>query len=573
MNFINRILLRFALLPKKLYSSNGINISHLQSILTAKLIMDDRRPAPMMSTRKQRQKKEVSKATLTTMLISAITGCVFLFCFSLEAVPIAQFTFYFSYFIFMLASTLISDFTSVLIDVRDNYIIAPKPVNDRTVLMARLLHIFVHICKLVVPMLLPGIIYVGIRFGIAGALLLFITGLLTVIFCIFLVNAFYIVILRFTKPEKFKSIISYIQILFAIVLYASFQLLPRLVGQMENFNLHFTKSSWLIVLPSYWFAATWNVLHTLQGSPLEYSAAICGVTLPFLSLWAVIKFLAPSFNRKLSLISNSGESIAASPMRGALENKQQKIKLIERVATMTTKPGSERMGFIFTWYMMARNRDFKMKVYPAIGYILVYIFIIFFNEKKLNIVDIEQQTGTGKMMIITALYFTSFLTLMAVAQLVYSDKYKAAWIYFITPLKTPGNIINGSIKAAIVKFCLPFIFVLGIAGVALMGVDFIPNLLLAASNQVVICYCMVYFGTKDLPFAKKQDIDAKTGNLLRNMFKMILPFLLAIIHYFIYSNIPLIFLSFIVSCIVLWLLTDTVKKISWAEVQTSFTED
>lgn len=573
MNFINRILLKFVLLPEKLYRSNGINTAHLQSILTAKLIMDDRRPAAKMSTRRQKAKKEVSKATLTTMLISAVTGCVFLFCFSLDAAPIAQFTFYFSYFIFMLASTLISDFTSVLIDVRDNYIISPKPVNDRTVLMARLLHIFVHICKLVLPMLLPGVIYVGYQFGVGGALLLLLTGLLTVIFCIFLVNAFYILILRFTKPEKFKAIISYIQILFAIVLYASFQLLPRLVGQIENFNLHFTNSSWLIVLPSYWFAATWNVLHTFQGSPLEYSAAICGVILPFISLWAVIKFLAPSFNRKLSLISNSGESTTASPIPGTLDNKKHRTKFIEKISRFTTKSGAERMGFEFTWYMMARSRDFKMKVYPAIGYIVVYIFIIFFNEKKLNIADIEQQTVAGRLIIIMALYFTSLLTMMAVAQLAYSDKYKAAWIYFITPLKTPGNVINGSVKAAIVKFCLPFIIVLGIAGVALSGMNFIPNLLLAAINQMVICYVMVYFGLKDLPFAKKQGIDAKTGNFMRNLFKMIIPFLLGIVHYFIYSSIPLIILALIVSSVVLWLLMDTVKKFSWAVVKTSYSED
>jgi hypothetical protein len=387
------------------------------------------------------------------------------------------------------------------------------------------------------------------------------------------VNAFYILILRFTSPEKFKSIISYIQIFFAIVLYASFQLLPRIVGQMENFNLHFSNSNWLITLPSYWFAAAWKVLHTFQGSSLEYSAAVCALVLPFLSLWAVIKFLAPSFNRKLSLISNSGESVATSSMPVPLENGKRKTTFIAKLASIATKPGAERMGFQFTWFMMARSRDFKMKVYPAIGYIVVYIFIIFFNEKKLNIADIEQQTIAGRLIIITALYFTSFLTTMAVAQLPYSDKYKAGWMYFVAPLQVPGHVINGSVKAAIVKFCLPFIIGLGIAGVALSGVAFIPNLILATINQMVICYTMVYFGFKDLPFAKKQGIDARAGNFLRNMFKMIIPFILAVLHYFIYSSTPLIILALIISCVLLWLLMDTVKKFTWPVIKTSYTEE
>jgi len=146
MNWVNQALLKLVLLPKKLYTRSGINTAQLQSILTAKLLMDDRRPAPLtQNQRRQKVKKEVKLATLTTMFVSAVMGCLFLFSFSLKTTVAAQLTFYFSYFIFMLASTLISDFTSVLIDVRDNYIILPKPVSDRTMLMARLLHIFIHI--------------------------------------------------------------------------------------------------------------------------------------------------------------------------------------------------------------------------------------------------------------------------------------------------------------------------------------------------------------------------------------------------------------------------------------------
>src|SRR5690349_20744112 len=142
MNFINQILLKFVLLPEKLYRKNGVNIKQLRSILATKLLMDDRRPASLMAgRRRQKESKEINKATLTTMFVSALIGCLFLFSFALNTAIIAQLTFYFTYFIFMLASTLISDFTSVLIDVRDNYIIMPKPVSDRTMLLARLLHI------------------------------------------------------------------------------------------------------------------------------------------------------------------------------------------------------------------------------------------------------------------------------------------------------------------------------------------------------------------------------------------------------------------------------------------------
>ncbi len=212
MNFINRFLLKFVLFPKNLYAKSGVNTAQLQSILNAKLLMDDRRPVSLMAARRrQKQPKEISKATLTTMLVSVVMGALFLFCFFLNTVIIAQLTFYFTYFMFMLVATLISDFTSVLIDVRDNYIILPKPVNDRTLLMARLLHIFIHLCKLIVPMLLPGIIYIGINYGIIASLLLLVAGLLAVVFSIFIVNSVYIFILRITihKTKKRKNKCTY----------------------------------------------------------------------------------------------------------------------------------------------------------------------------------------------------------------------------------------------------------------------------------------------------------------------------------------------------------------------------
>src|SRR5687768_13524567 len=149
MNFLNKGFLKLALLPKGAYTRLGVNYAHLQAILLAKLTMDDRRPNTMMQMRQQKSDKPVTGATIMSMFISAVMGLLYLISFALGNDIIVQLTFYFSLFFFMLSAMLIADFTGVLIDVRDNYIILPKPVSDRTVVVARLLHIFIHICKLV----------------------------------------------------------------------------------------------------------------------------------------------------------------------------------------------------------------------------------------------------------------------------------------------------------------------------------------------------------------------------------------------------------------------------------------
>lgn len=574
MNLINLLFLRLLLLPNKLYGKIGINTNQLRSILETKLLMDDRRPPSIFAGRqKQKQPKQIKASTLGTMAISLLMGCFFLVVFFLNADIIAKLTFYFLYFLFMLIATLISDFTSVLIDVRDNYIILPKPVNDRTMLMARLLHIFIYICKLVVPMLLPGIIYMIIEYNIIAALLLFFSGLMTVVFSIFVVNAFYIFILRITKPERFKNIISFVQIILAIIVYGSFQLLPRLMGQIENFNFQFSNSHWLIVLPSYWFASLWNVIYHFHGTSLEVTAAAFGIVIPFLSLWVVIKFLAPSFNRKLSLITNTGNDQSPSIRNTIQEAQKTKRSFSESIAALLTKPGAERCGFLFTWKMMARSRDFKMKVYPSIGYFIVYSFIVLFNMKNLNLADIQQQTSKGTIVVISALYFSSFVVLIALTQIIYSEKYKAAWLYFITPIKTPGNVIAGAVKATLVKFFISIMLLFSIAGVILSGISFIPNLLLAAVNQLLICYLLVYLGNKEFPFAKSQSMDAKAGMFLRNLSRIIIPFMIAGLHYFIFSSLPLVILVLLVSFSALWLVMGSVKNFSWSVIRSTYSDE
>src|SRR4051812_4577542 len=143
MNLFNKIFLKLALLPSRVYGKLGADVAQLRSIVTIKLVMDDRRPNTLQQTRRQSD-KPVSMATLGTMFISLLMGLLLLISFAVGEDMVTRMTIYFSFFFFMLSATLISDFTSVLIDVRDNYIILPKPVSDRTFVIARLLHIFIH---------------------------------------------------------------------------------------------------------------------------------------------------------------------------------------------------------------------------------------------------------------------------------------------------------------------------------------------------------------------------------------------------------------------------------------------
>ncbi len=566
MNIINRFFLHLLLLPSGMYQKMGVSIPHLKAILTTKLIMDDRRPNSIHQTQKKKQQKPIRFATLGMMLYTTFLGCFFLVAFAFGHDAVTKFTIFFSFYIFILTSLLISDFTSVLIDVRDNLIILPKPINDKTFVLARLLHIVIHVIKLILPMTLPGLITVGIMYGIGGVFPFLFLILAASLFTIFLINALYIFILKVTTPEKFKSIISYFQIFFGIFIYASYQIVPRLVDKSVLSNFSVSDLSWSWALPPYWFAGAWEYLHTGNFISPMVVYFIVSLLLPVASIWVVIKYFAPAFNQKLSMISGSEEG-AAPVKTGGKKTLSTTSVYITTIAGWITTKGAERMSFLHTWKITGRSRDFKMKVYPSIGYMLVYVVLMFLNKKGLNLQEIQDQNSIGgKIIVISLLYFSSFILMVAIGRLIYSDKYKAAWIYYVTPIRVPGSLLSGSLKAAMVKFCFPIMTVISILAIIIIGPAIIPNLLLGIFNQVLIITFIAYLTLRVLPFSMQESNSVKGGSFIRGMFSMIIPFLLAIMHFFVYDYIIVVCILCVLAGIATWLMMDALNNKSWEKL-------
>ncbi len=566
MNLLNRFFLGAVLLPSGLYRKMGVNIPHLKAILTVKLMMDDRRVSGLQQTRKKKLKKEPKNMTIASMIFTAIMGSVFLFAFSVGKDYATQLTVYFSFYIFTLISVLISDFTSVLIDVRDNLIILPKPVNDKTFVLARLLHVVIHITKLVTPMALPAIIALGIWEGISGFLPFIFLVIVATLFTIFLINAIYLLILKITTPERFKSIISYFQIFFAIFFYAGYQLVPRLISKSVISGYSITSFKYAFLAVPYWFAASWQYLQGLEwNSPLAFYFVLT-LVLPVISVWIVIKYFAPSFSRKLSMIGGSEMEPVAAPEKGK-KTGSTTSSYITAIGTLLTEKGTERMSFFNTWKITGRSRDFKMKVYPSVGYIAVYIVLLFVNNGKLSLDNMRDQTGPGRFVFMTVIYFSSFALMMAIHQLAYSDKYKAAWIYYITPIQSPGKLLSGALKSVMIKLYVPMVVLTCIAAITIVGPVVIPNLVLGIFNQVLIITFVGYLSLRELPFSSQQAANVKGSGFLRGAMSMILPMMLGVLHYFVYQYTIVVIILCLLAIIASWLMMDALKNKSWEKLQ------
>ncbi len=557
MNVINQFFLRIFLSPSVLYRKAGIDMDQLRLILTTKLIIDDRRPNTFHRSRQTA--KKISLATLGTMAFSAVLGCMFLFAFTSGNNLQVQLIFYFSIYMFMLISTLIADFTSVLFDVKDNTIILPKPVSDKTFVISRLVHIIMHCTKIVLPMTLPGLIFIIYRNGIATALSFFVVLVMATLFTIFLINAIYLVVLKVTTPQKFNSVISYVQIILSIAVYAGFQFFPKYLTDVRIDPSTFQQNLGMWLIPSYWFALATVFFSSFT---LEFnfvtSAVITLLACP-LSIWLVIKYFAPAFTQKLSQIN------AGSETENVLSTKNitKPNTLAMRLAKWTTTNTSERLSFTLSWTLTSRLKDFKLKVYPSIGYIIVYMAVIFLRDAQQSMSSLLALDQQGIIIIISALYSFSLILLTAINQLPFSEHYKAAWIYFSLPLQKPGNIILGAYKAVVIKFYVPFILVISCTALYLFGLKIILNLLLSFSNTFLTGLIYTLFIMKMFPFSMQQNASEKSGSFIKVLFSLIIPFILAFIHFFIFKSMIAIVVAIFCSLILNYMLLQRLRKRSW----------
>jgi hypothetical protein len=562
MNFIDKFFLWLVLLPASLYRRMGVNLDQLQAVLSAKLTMDNRRPAAFGNRRQGKEKKVATKATLSTMLGSLVMGLVMLYTFGIGADMQTKLTLFLSMFLFLLCVTLITDFTSVLIDARDNLIILPKPISDVTFVTARMLHITVRTSIIVLPMTLPALILSTVQQGPALILPFLLIVVLMTLFGIFLINAVYLLILKITTPARFQKVIGSIQIGFVMLIMILYQIMPRMMQSQDALHFSVTHYPWLRLLPTYWFADACMLLSGSGLNSVSLVSLVLSIVVPLLSIWLVVRVFAPSFNSKLGMIT-SGASEQSAAIKTVKSN--TKTSLVQRLAGWFTKSGAENAGFVFASRMMARSRDFKMKVYPSIGYIIVMSAVFLFQDHDLA----KMPQGSTKLapILLIIIYMSSMLVSGALMQLTYSDKFKAAWMFQVTPVARPGLLISGAIKSVLTFFFLPLGIAIVILGVVLQGPSVLPNLLLACCNVLVIGSLIAYIQVRNLPFSQPVEGATGGGTFIRSMLLLILPGLLGVFQWFISGFQWVVLLLLLITAVVPWLVFDEIKKRHWHQLK------
>ena len=537
------------------FRAMGADYDQLRAIVKVKLTMDNRRSFVNLG-RFGRQSEESNNTFVGILAIYAIVGGLF---GSLLLLPANQdglflpLTLQFSYIMVLCAMTLISDFSSVILDSSDNQIILPRPVNSRTLWLARVVHISSYLFAIALSLSIVSIFIVASRFGGMAGLLFLVMSLLSAVLMVFLTNVFYLVLMRFTSEEKLREVINYFQIVMAILFYGGYQFVPRLMAAQGQLAQALEHQWWHYLVPPMWMAGAVELVAQPVFDAVHLVFLLLAFLAPIAGLWFMNRFLTTNFTQKLSSLDQENAPVA--PAISTQSTTTQPVSWLERLAAGLTRNPLEQTAFTFAWRITGRDRKFKLKTYPQLGFGLAYVLLAS-----------TQRQGSSSFFHLFALYFASIYIMVAQYQIGVSDNYRAAWIYGSTPIDQPGDLLVGAIKALIVKLLTPFYVLLSAYILYRYHVDKIGDVLLAYSNSLVLLLLSALLSTRYMPFSVPADI-LKQNNTARGIMMSLLMAITGFVHfgltyvpYGVWIGIPL-------SVGLFFILLQRYRKTDWDQIE------
>lgn len=551
---MERFILAFLLLFRGFWERLGVNFEQFTAILKTKTTLENRKP---LTFKKRNTSSSSSSASIVQFIMYLIFGLLFLAIIILIPDRYLAVSIMLLCFTSMLSITLVSDFLPILLDTRDQYIIMPKPVNDRTITLSRITFIAIKLFNQVIALSLPLLVYVLFSWEIIAVLLLCLQLILSTLVSLVFVNGFYLISIKYLPIQKFKDLISYIQIGLSLLIFLSYYIGPNLIRTIVESQVTIEQLKFLWLFPSTWIAS-FQSLVLGNFTPLNIVLSVLGLAVPFLGIYAYTRLFSEGFNAKIAALA-SADAVPTETLSVALQN-STKLPLYKKIAARVCSTPLEEAGFSIVWLISSKTREFKQQLYPSLAYLPIYFIFLFLRTGE----DLSLNEKLNKMAesgLYIIMFYLSLLTILTVFHLItQSNKYKAAWIYYVSPISRPGQLMSGVLKACLIKYVLPFNILFICICIPLFGLSAINDLLLSAAVGGIESILIMLFLVKNYPFSKASQSNSKA---LVNLFILGFLGLLGYLHQVIFRHELLIWGLTAAGWTLFFIMLKYLKKEDW----------
>lgn len=489
----------------------GVDYPTMRKILAVKLTMDGRRTPTIFNQQAKKKNKLEENGFIKSLGMYVLTSIIFIPLIAFGKNYIYQMSAFFGIVMFLVMTSMISDFSNVLLDIRDKGILQTKPIDKKTINAAKTVHISIYLFLLTASLTIVPVIIGTFTHGILFLFLAIIELVLVNLFIVVLTSIVYYFILRFFDGEKLKDIINYVQIGLSVSIAVGYQILGRAFS-LVNLKITFSPSWWHFLIPPFWFGAPFELILNSHSNPYLIGFSILAVVIPVVSI-VVYNLMMPSFEKNLQkLTNNSGK------------NKRNR-KWKNWLAGVVCRNNEEKVFFRFADNMMRNEREFRLKVYPSLGLSMVIPFIFLFNQLNSSSYA-ELVSGKGYLVI----YTSCLIIPNALAMLKYSGKYKGAWLYKTAPIPNLAPLYSAALKVFIANLFFPVYFVLSLIFIGIFGMRIIPDLLIVFVFSIFYTVICSNYLKGTLPFSESFE-DAQQNSGLKIIVALLFGGIFALIHF------------------------------------------
>lgn len=551
-------LLKFLALFKLIYRWQGVDFDQLRAIVGIKLEMDNRR---VLGFRGQ-QIEDSNAAFIWTIFIYFIFGGFLSIMIAIVPSLVFTYTIYHAYLMVMVIMTLISDFSAVLLDTSDNTIVLPRPISNKTFYAARATHILLYIGIISLALATAPIVVTFFVYGVGVGLVVLTTSFLTIFLSVAFTNGFYLLLMRFTTEERLKNLINYFQIGMAVFITGGYQILPRLFKGTITESLSGEMQWWSLLIPPMWMANAIQMFSDSQYETIGILSIILALTFPVVAWWTINRYLTPYFTQRLADLG-----IASSNTDVEKDKKRALHTTGNAWASSITKTGLEKAAFNLASFGFSRDRKLKLRIYPALGYMIVLSFIFIFKGKSDGNAwsDYIAELGSSEMHLIP-IYTCIFIVIVAAYEIHYTDDYKASWIFQVAPVKNPGHLITGTMKSIFVRFFIPIYTMISFAVLLIWKNNALVDLTFGFCISLLLMLIMGIIAKKHLPLSLQPNARNQGGSIARAIIILLILAGVGGGHYLSAKFDTALWLACPVVLIVSWLLFRQFTKVKWEDI-------
>ena len=343
----------------------------------------------------------------------------------------------------------------VLFNQQENDILLHRPVTARALLWTKITVLIQVSLWLAGAFNLVGLV---VGASMQGGSLWYPVGhvvstVMEALFCTGSVVLLYQLCLRWFGRERLDGLMTTVQVAATVGFILLTQILPRVMPYLNDLDgAQTSRAVWFV--PPAWFAG-FDAAIAGQGGWNAWGLAGLAVAATAAVLWAAFGRLSSDYGEGLQRLSESG---LTKPARGKSGRRWSDRLASSFPLSLWLKDPAERASFSLSLAYILRDRDVKLRLYPAITPILILPVLAVFGFNR------AAAGGAVTSMVYTAFagVFLGQASMTALTILQFSQHWQASDLFRLAPVAGPVQFCNGARKAVQVFMMIPLVLIVGL---------------------------------------------------------------------------------------------------------------